>query len=182
MKRVLVVLADGFEEVEAITPIDILRRAGLKVIVAGLGRTSIKGAHGIKVTADIDLGDLDALPDAVVFPGGMPGAENLAASNDIKELVAAMDAKKGIIAAICASPALVLAPSGILEGKKATCYPGMEKNFSVGITAVKDPVVQDGNIITSRGVGTAIPFALKIVESLSGKDTADTVGEQVLFG
>jgi len=182
MKRVLVILADGFEEIEAVTPVDILRRAGLKVIVAGLGKRSVKGAHGITVDADMDLNDLDSLPDAVVFPGGMPGAENLAASNDVKELISAMDAKGGLIAAICASPALVLAPSGVLAGKKATCYPGMEKNFSVDITAVKDPVVQDGRIITSQGVGTAIPFALKVVENLSGKATADTVGEQVLSG
>ena len=180
-KKALVVLAEGFEETEAIAPIDILRRAGIEVTIAGLGSATITGSHDITIQADAELGDIKTLPDVIVFPGGMPGAENLAASDKVKKIIFDMNDKGKLVAAICASPALVLEPTGILAGKKATCYPGMEKNFSVNVEFSKDPVVQDGNVITSRGVGTAIPFALKIVESLAGKSTADTVGGQVLY-
>ena len=179
-KKALVVLAEGFEEVEAITPIDILRRAGIDVIVAGLESHVVTGSHGVVVKADVTLEEIKSFPDAVILPGGMPGSENLAKSAKVKDIILTMHSKEKLIAAICASPALVLVPTGILDGKNATCYPGMEENFTPEITFLEDNVIQDGNIITSRGVGTALDFALKIVEYLAGKDTADTVGEQAL--
>jgi 4-methyl-5(b-hydroxyethyl)-thiazole monophosphate biosynthesis len=180
-KKALVILAEGFEETEAIVPIDVLRRCGIEVTVAGLGSDSITGAHGIIVQADTVLEKIKDLPDAIVLPGGMPGAENLAASAKVKDLIIAMNSKGRIVAAICASPALVLAPLGILDGKKAVCYPGMEKNFSPDTEHADEKIVQDGKIITSKGPGTALPFALKIAENLAGKNTADMIAKQMLY-
>ncbi|PIU39866.1 MAG: DJ-1 family protein, partial [Candidatus Omnitrophica bacterium CG07_land_8_20_14_0_80_50_8] len=125
-KTALIVLADGFEEIEAVTPIDVLRRAGIEVIVAGVGKREVTGAHDITVETDLMLEQYQGIPDAVVLPGGMPGAANLNQSEALKDLLQKMKRAGKIIAAICASPAVVLAPNGILEGKKATCYPGFE--------------------------------------------------------
>ena len=111
----------------------------------------------------------------------MPGAENLSKSTKIKDLILAMNSENKIIAAICASPALVLAPLGILNGKKAACYPGMEKSFTLDIKYTKEEIVQEGNIITSKGPGTAFSFALKVAENLVGKDTAEMIGKQMLY-
>jgi 4-methyl-5(b-hydroxyethyl)-thiazole monophosphate biosynthesis len=180
-KKALVILAEGFEETEAAAPIDILRRAEVEVTIAGLGGTSITGAHGIKVNTDIALDDYNFLPDALILPGGMPGAENLANSEKVKTLIQKMVSEKRLIAAICASPALVFAPMGILNGRRATCYPGMENNFSSDIKFVKEKVVQDGNIITSQGPATASSFGLKIAENLVGKDKRDMIANQMLF-
>jgi 4-methyl-5(b-hydroxyethyl)-thiazole monophosphate biosynthesis len=180
-KRALVIIAEGFEEIEAITPVDVLRRAEVDVTVAGLGASSITGAHGVIIKTDIVLDDCDFLPDAVIFPGGLPGAENLASSVKVKNVVLKMSSEGRLIAAICASPALVLAPTGVLSGRTATCYPGLEKNFSPDVKFVKEKVVQDGNIITSRGPATALAFALKIAENLVGKAKADMLAQQMLF-
>lgn len=180
-KKALVVLADGFEEIEASVPIDILRRSEVKVIVAGLGKLEIKGAHNIIIKTDVLFNDYKDLPDAVIFPGGMPGAENLALSAKVKDLVLKMDSEKRIVAAICASPALVLAPLGVLKSKTATCYPGMESNFAPATKHSTEKVVQDGNIITSQGPATAFVFGLKIAENLAGKQKADMVRAQMLY-
>ncbi len=120
-KKVVIILAEGFEEIEAITPIDVLRRAGVDLIIAGVGSKTIKGAHGIVFQTDITLDELKNLPDAIILPGGLPGAANLQKSEKVKELVKKMDAQKKLIGAICAAPALVLAPAGVLNGRKATC-------------------------------------------------------------
>ena len=128
-KKVLVLLADGFEEIEAVTPIDVLRRAGLEVITAGVGKKEITGAHGIQIHCDAEIEKYTDLPDAVVLPGGMPGAANLKNSPTVLTLLRKMNEKNKTIAAICASPGLALAASGVLDGKKATCYPGYEKGF-----------------------------------------------------
>lgn len=181
-KKTLIILAEGFEEIEAVIPADVLRRAGVDVTTACLGVRSVTGAHGIKIWADTVLKDYEDLPDAVIFPGGMPGSENLARSLDVKEMIKRMSSKKRLIAAICAAPALVLAPTGILNGRKATCYPRLEENFSSEVNFIEDDVIQDGNIITSRGPGTAFSFALKIVENLAGKAKSDIIAEQVLCG
>jgi 4-methyl-5(b-hydroxyethyl)-thiazole monophosphate biosynthesis len=180
-KKALIILAEGFEEVEATTPMDVLRRAEIDVTVAGLGSDTVTGAHGITMKADAVFGRQDPLPDAVIFPGGLPGAENLANSIEVKDLVLKMHSENRLIAAICASPALVLMPAGVLSGRTATCYPGMEKNFSPDTKTSKENVVQDGNIITSRGPATAFPFALKIAENLAGKNKADMIADQMLF-
>lgn len=180
-KKALLILAEGFEEVEATTPIDILRRSGVTVTVAGLNGKTIKGSHGITLEADIKLDDANDSYDAIILPGGMPGAENLARSEKVKTLITSMNKSKKIVAAICASPALVLGPMGILDGKEATCYPTMETNFSSRVKFSKEKVIQDGNVITSRGPATAIAFSLKIAESLTSKETSKTVGSAFLY-
>ncbi len=179
-KKVLVVLADGFEEIEAITPIDVLRRAGLDVVIAGVGKKEIPGAHGIKITADVVLEQFQGLPDAIVLPGGLPGAENLAKSAALEQLIRKMDEAKKMIGAICAAPSLVLAQKGFLEGRKATCYPGFEKNFGGKTTFSPDRVVRDGNLITSRGPGSAFEFALELVEQLVGAQAAEKLSGAML--
>ena len=151
------------------------------VVIAGVDDDIVEGAHGIAVKTDILLKDYKEMPDAIVLPGGMPGAENLAKSLELKDLIIKMYREKRIVAAICASPALVLASTGILSGKKATCYPGLEKNFLSNVNFVVEEVVQTQNIITSRGVGTAFAFGLKISENLVGKEKSDAIAEQMLY-
>ena len=180
-KKALIILAEGFEEIEAVAPMDILRRSGVNIVVAGLGGKTVTGAHGVKIEADVVFEDHDSMPDVIVFPGGMPGAENLSNSVKIKDLVMRMNSSGKLIAAICASPALVLGPTGILEGRKATCYPGLEKNFSSRVKFEKENVVQDGNVITSRGPATAFAFGLKIAENLVGKEKANMIAKQILW-
>ncbi|MBI4394885.1 MAG: DJ-1/PfpI family protein [Candidatus Omnitrophica bacterium] len=181
VKKVLVILAEGFEEIEAITPVDVLRRAGVEVTLAGLSARTVSGAHGVKFQADVTLDEYRDLPDAIILPGGMPGAQNLAESKKVAELIKKMNAQKKVVGAICAAPALALAPTGILDGKRATCYPGFEKNFSSAITFSKDRVVRDGNIITSRGPGSALEFALELVEQLVGCEKAKKLSEAMLL-
>ncbi len=179
-KKVLVILADGFEEIEAVTPIDVLRRAGLEVTLAGVSGKTITGAHGIKFQTDVTLDEYKGLPDAVILPGGLPGAKNLGESKKVGELVRQMNSQKKLIGAICAAPALVLAPAGILNGRKATCYPGFEKNFPPPVSFSGERVVVDEHIITSRGPGSALEFALELVEQLAGKEKAQTLKEGLL--
>jgi protein deglycase len=180
-KRAVIILAKGFEEVEVLTPFDILRRCGVDVTVAGLGSRIVEGGHGASVSGDIIFEAYSDMPDALILPGGMPGAENIASSTKVKDLMVNLLSKRKIVAAICASPALVLAPTGILSGKEATCYPGMEKSFPSDVKFSASEVVQDGNIITSRGPATAFAFGLKIAENLVGKNTADMVAGQMLY-
>jgi protein deglycase len=179
-KRVLIALADGFEEIEAITVIDILRRAGLQVITVGIDKQSIEGAHGIKVEADQVLTADEAMPDALVLPGGMPGSKNLAESNELKNLISKMNSAKKTIGAICAAPALVLAPQGLLDHRKATCYPGFEKSFGDKTSFVPDRVVCDGHVVTSRGPGSAIEFSLELVRQLVDAATAKKLAQGLL--
>lgn len=179
-KTALVILAEGFEEVEAIAPVDVLRRAGVRVILAGVNSLTVKSSRGIGVQADALLKDIKDLPDAVILPGGLPGAVNLAKSGEVAALVKKMNSAGKLVAAICAAPAAVLAPLGILDGKKATCYPGCEADFSNKIVHSKDRVALDGNIITSQGPGTALEFAFAIAARLVGKDMADDVRGKML--
>ena len=181
LKTALVILAEGFEEVEAIGPVDVLRRAGVRITLAGLADRQVKSSRKIGVETDILLKDLVELPDAVILPGGIPGATNLAKSEEVAELVKKMNAAGKIVAAICAAPAAVLAPLGILDGKKATCYPGCESDFSRKIVHSKERVVVDGNIITSQGPGTALEFALVIAARLVGQEMADAVRGKMLI-
>lgn len=179
MKRAALFLADGFEEVEAITQIDFLRRAGIEVITAGIGKKEITGGHDIRILTDVEVHDLDANLDAVVIPGGMPGAENVAASKQAMSLIGKMNNSGKLVAAICAAPAVVLSPAGILAGKKATCFPGFEKRFT-DANFSEDRVVIDGNVITSRGPGTAGEFAVAIIRYLVGDGPAQEVFERTL--
>ena len=178
-KHVLVILAEGNEEVEALTQIDLLRRADIKVTVAGLSGIEVKGSHDIVVKADTSLEQFSGDIDAVILPGGMPGTVYLYKSEKVLSIVREAYNKGLLCAAICAAP-LVLDTAGILEGKKFTCYPGIEEKINTGIFC-EDKVVQDGNIITSRGVGTAIPFALAIVEYFLGKEKSEELASEIVF-
>jgi len=181
-KKVLILLADGFEEIEAVTCIDVLRRANLEVVTASISkRRMVCGAHSIKIQADMKVSDSSGLPHALVLPGGMPGAKNLSKSLSVINLIKKCHKAGKIIAAICASPAVVLVPAGVLTGKKATCYPEFEKDFDVETTYTHKKVVRDDNIITSQGPGTAFNFALKIVEALKGRKTAKMIKKRALI-
>lgn len=179
MKRAAVLLANGFEEVEAITPIDFLRRAGVEVTTVGIAEKSVTGGHNIAVTADTTVSRYAEIPDLVVVPGGMPGATNVSNSSEAIELVRAVRRADGFVAAICAAPAVVLAPHGLLDGMRATCYPGFEDHFE-NAQFVEDRVVVDGKTITSRGPGTAAEFALEIIRRLVGTETAENVRSRTL--
>ncbi len=180
-KKVIILLADGFEEIEAITCIDLLRRAELKITVASLGNLEVKGSHQIKIKADKALKENNFNYAACVLPGGMPGAKNIAASEKAKKLINKINTEKRIIAAICASPAIVLAPMGLLDNKKATCYPGMQEYFSKSTIYQNKKVVVDKNIITGQGPAAAFIFALKIIEKLSGKERSEKIKKDCLF-
>lgn len=179
-KKALIILADGFEDIEAVVPIDILRRAGIDVTVAGLKDLKVKGGRGVVVMADKRLSEARDDFDALILPGGSLGARNLAASGDVAALVKKMSDAGKVISAICAAPSTVLAPAGVLNNRSATGYPGMEKGFDKTTIYKEDDVVVDGNIITSRGVGMALPFAFAIVEKLAGAETADKVKKATL--
>ncbi len=176
MSRVLVTLAPGFEEIEAITVIDLLRRGGLEVIVASLDGAAVTGSHAIQVTPDMDLdAALELEMDMVVLPGGLPGADNLEADSRVIELLRRMADSERFTAAICAAPK-VLAAAGVLDGKRATSYPGfLDEGNTPGLRLENRPVVRDGKVITSRGAGTAMDFALTLIESLKGSSKRDEV-------
>jgi 4-methyl-5(b-hydroxyethyl)-thiazole monophosphate biosynthesis len=175
-KKALSILARGFEEIEAITPIDLLKRAGVHVTVAGVGGISIKGGRTqITVLADKNIEEIHEDFDAIILPGGMPGAANLAASEKVNEIIKEAHKKNKIIAAICASPAVVLTPLGILKNKAATCFPGMEKDFNATTQFKNSSTIVDGNIITSQAAGTAFDFSIKIIEKLLGEDAAKQI-------
>ncbi|MGQ0384276.1 MAG: DJ-1 family glyoxalase III [Gammaproteobacteria bacterium] len=167
MKRVLVPLAEGFEELEAVTIIDILRRAGIEVVVASLAGSPVTGSHGLRISADTPLAALAEQDfDMVALPGGMPGAEHLRKDARIGELLRRQRQKGRPVAAICAAP-MVLQAAGVLEGRRATSYPGFLKDAR-NTTVVSDAVVADDGVITSRGPGTALDFALALVAELAG--------------
>lgn len=179
-KTAIIVLADGFEETEATVPADILRRAGVDVSLVGLERLVVRGAHGIKLQVDRTLREVEEA-DAVILPGGMPGATNLSASTTLLKILKRQLADGRLVGAICASPGVVLGAHGLLKGRKATCYPGFEKHFGAGATFLEEPVVKDGNVITSRGPGTAFAFGLAIAAELSGARKAEEVGRAMLY-
>ncbi len=180
MKKVVVVLANGFEEIEAITPIDILRRAGLEVTVAGVGSTTITGSHGISVTCDVEVSDAKEEYSCIVLPGGMPGALNLIKSKAVQNLIYKVN-KEGLVCAICASPAVVLAPCGILDGRVPTCYPGMG-SYAPTIGFVADyGVVKDNHVITASGPAFASDFSFMIVEELLGAEIVKKIKHDMLY-
>lgn len=175
--RFIVPLAEGFEELEAVTIIDILRRADIETVTASLRSTAVTGSHGITVTADTVLTG-DEVFDGIVLPGGIPGSINLKKDPRIIRLLKSINDAGGITAAICAAP-IVLAEAGLLQGRHYTCYPGYEDEIGKeGYTAA--PVTEDGNIITGRGAACAIPFALKIVERVRGPEVSSKLKEQMM--
>lgn len=172
-------LADGFEEVEAIAPIDMLRRAGVEVKTVGVTGEVVNGSHGIKVIPDIMIKDivLDDALEAVVLPGGLPGATNLEESDDVQKAIDfAVDNGK-FICAICAAPQ-ILGHKGLLNGKQAIAYPGFEDELK-GSVISKEYVVLDGQFITAKGAGVATEFGLKIVSVLKSNDLAEKIGKAI---
>lgn len=183
MKTTYLFLADGFEEVEALTCVDFLRRAAMEVKTVSIKETlQVTGAHGIEVKADITFseGEFSGESEWLILPGGMPGAKNLAAHSKLCELLKSKHAHGGRIAAICASPAVVLAPLGILRGKKAVCYPGFETMMQ-GCDVVSQPVAIDGNVITANGPAAAGAFALAIIGETLGSDASQAVAQGLLL-
>ena len=179
-RRVLVILADGFEEIEALAPIDVLRRCGATVTIAGLGSGSIRGAHDVHVKCDCILDDtLGESFDAIVLPGGMPGAKNLRDSETVRKLILDTYGRGDLVCAICASPAFVLGPTGILEGRAATCYPGCE-GVAPSVRFKDVRTVRDGNVITAQGPGTALEFALLIAKALFGDEAEKRIHDDMI--
>ncbi len=183
MRRSFIFLAEGFEELEAISVIDVLRRAGMDIkSVSITGNHEVTGAHGITLKADIIFKEAD-FEDAewLILPGGMPGATNLHMFDALGDLLK-IHYHKGKIAAICAAPAVVLAPLGILEGKEVTCYPGFESACKSAGAKMRDvPVMSLENLITGNGPSSAIRFALAIVANSMGDSVAQQVGSAMLF-
>lgn len=181
MKTNYIFLAEGFEEIEAIATIDILRRAGMEVKSVSIGAmNTVTGAHGVPVTADILITDIEAdSANWLILPGGLPGATNLVECSPLVKLLKNHHASGGHIAAICASPAFVLGALGLLEGVRATCYPGCEGK-APGIKFTDNPVEVTDNIITGKGPGYTMQFALAIVAHTLGDDAAATVAQGML--
>ena len=175
MAKVLVPLAEGCEELEAVTIIDLLRRAGIEVVVAGVTPGIIRASRGTLLVPDMALdAALQDRYDMVALPGGMPGAEHLRTHERLQALLRETAGQGGYTAAICAAP-MALAQAGVLAGKRATSFPGVLDKMDFGGTYSTDPVVRDGKVITSRGPGTAMDFALELVEVLAGKPKRDEV-------
>ncbi len=183
MHSSFIFLADGFEEIEALTPVDVMRRAGMDVKTVSINDTRhVTGAHGVTITADLTFKEADFdRAEWLICPGGLPGAENLHNFDPLSDLLK-VHAHKGSIAAICASPAMVLAPLGILKDKEATGYPGTEDSLRAGGAIVRDaPVINSGRIITGNGPSSSLRFALAIVAATMGEHTAQQIGSAMLY-
>ncbi len=181
MSKVFIFMAEGHEEIEALTVVDLLRRAGIEIEMVSITSNSlVPGSHGITTVCDklIEQINFDEA-DMLVLPGGMPGTLNLGLCQSLMEQIHKFDAAGKGLAAICAAPT-VFGKAGLLQGKKATCYPGMEGDLQGAIVSA-DNVCHDGHIITSRGMGTAIPFALEIVRTFQGDEAAEKLGKSVVY-
>ena len=181
MAKIYVFLADGCEEIEALTPVDLLRRAGEDVCtVSIMGRKEVTGSHKITILADetIEEGEFDD-GDMLVLPGGMPGTLNLKNHDGVRYVVKQYAKEGRYVGAICAAPT-ILKSLGVLEGRRATCYPGVEDEME-DVVLTETAVVVDENIITSQGVGTAIDFGLKLIEILDGEEKAKEIADSIVF-
>ncbi|NLO09233.1 MAG: DJ-1/PfpI family protein [Clostridiales bacterium] len=181
MAKVYIFLADGFEEIEALTVVDLLRRAAIDISMVSItGRLEVKGAHRINVLADVLFEEADFDDgELLVLPGGMPGTAHLMDHEGLDKLLRDFHKKKKNLAAICAAPS-VLGSKGILAGKRATSYPGFESKLTDSIVVNQD-VVEDGNVTTSRGLGTAIDFSLSLISRLIDKDTANRIADGIVY-
>lgn len=167
-------LANGFEETEALAPLDLLRRAGVEVTTVGVGCDTVVGSHGIPVVADIpDTHYRDSKPDMIILPGGWPGTKNLDSSSVVHSAVSASARNGGYVCAICAAP-MVLGGMGLLRGKNATCYPGFEQYLD-GAVLTSSSVCVDGKIITASSMGAAYDFGIELVRAIKGDAAAETV-------
>ena len=172
-------LANGFEEVEALAPLDLLRRAGVEVTTVGVGGDMIRGSHGITVVADIpDTMYRDPAPEMIILPGGMPGAKNLDECRTVDVALKAAVNSGAFIGAICAAP-FILGKRGLLAGKQAICFPGFEKELT-GATIADTRVVRDGKTITAAGMGVAVDFGLALVAALKGDEVAEKLRHTIL--
>jgi len=181
MPKVAVLLAPGFEEIEAIAPIDILRRGGVEVIIVGVKDKVIPSARNVRVETDLtinEINDIDSL-DMVVIPGGMTGVENLKKSEEVKDLIARMNSKKKYVSAICAGP-LVLKSADVLENRHVTSHPSVKFEFDKSLYK-EEPVVEDENITSSRGPATAMLFGFRLLEKLTSREKAKEVAKAMLF-
>ena len=172
-------LADGFEEVEAIAPVDMLRRAGVEIKTVGVTGDVVSSSHGIKVIADISLSEvvLDESLEAVILPGGLPGATNLEESAEVQKAIDFASENNMYLCAICAAPQ-ILGHKGLLKGREAIAYPGFETELEGAVISEKHVAV-DGKFITAKGAGVATEFGLAIVSALKGEDTADKIGKAI---
>lgn len=179
--KIAVTLANGFEEIEAVVPIDILKRAGFDVELLYIEGKKVAGAHGLSIEAEKAVEDAD--PDsyaAVICPGGMPGAQTLMDNPSVIKLVKRVYEKGGHVAAICAAPRVLFA-AGVLADTKATCFPGTEALFDAGVIYSDEPLVVDGRVITAKGAGVAFEFGYKIIELLKGKELSEKVEKTMFF-
>lgn len=178
---VYVLLGTGFEEVEAIAPIDLMRRAGIEVLTVGVTGKTVFGGHGIGIEADITVGEMDLTNlDMIVLPGGLGGVASARASEAAMNALDFAWKNDKFVAAICAGPT-VLADLGITDGKNATCYPGCEDGMGDAKVVANAAVVRDSKLITGTSAGCAIPFALALIEALKGKEAADKVADQIVI-
>ncbi|HCC02905.1 MAG TPA: DJ-1 family protein [Ruminococcaceae bacterium] len=172
-------LANGFEEVEAMAPLDILRRTGLQLTTVGIGERKVIGARGVEIKADLADSDLDFSEksiDMVILPGGMPGTKNLEASAVVQKAVEHCIKSGSFVAAICAAPS-ILGHWGVLKGHEATCYPGYESELGCKVSSL--PVVQSDKIITAKGAGVAVDFGLKLAEVLCGAEKSKEIRKSI---
>jgi 4-methyl-5(b-hydroxyethyl)-thiazole monophosphate biosynthesis len=173
-------LAEGFEEVEAIAPLDLIRRSGLEIKTVGIGSKVIVGSHGIPVVADMIEEELsDDAPDMVILPGGMPGTKNLDANATVHKAIADAVKNDAYVCAICAAP-MILGKLGLLRDKNAVSYPGFEEYLD-GATLPDKKVVRDGKIITAKGMGAGLEFGLEIIAALKGSECADKLAETAII-
>lgn len=182
MSKLGIFMADGCEEIEGLTVVDLVRRVGIEIeMISVSGEKNVTGSHKIAFQTDVSKADADfASYDGIVLPGGMPGTTHLMEDDTVNRVIKEFATSGKLVAAICAAPS-VLGNAGLLEGKKATCYPGVESKLT-GADFVTDPVAKDGNIITSRGLGTAIEFAAEIVAYLLDENVAKSLKESIVYG
>ena len=180
MSKAVIFFAPGFEECEGLIVVDLLRRAGTQVQICAVSdELTIKSSHGVRIVCDALAKDADLTADAVILPGGIPGTPNLAASETVCSAVRAFYDAGKLVAAICAAPT-VLGGLGLLQGKRATCYPGCEGDLG-GAECADADAVRDGNLITGRALGAAIPFALEIIAYLEGAERAEKVKNAIVY-
>ena len=177
---IYMILADGFEEVEALTPLDLLRRAGVEILTVGLEKKTATGSHGITFFTDISSDEADpSLADGVILPGGMPGSLNLDASPFVDKVIKEVSKKEGRLAAICAAP-LILGRRGLLENRSAVCYPGFENELRGATVPENAGVVTDHNITTAKGMGVAFEFGIELVRLLCGEDKSLAISKSTM--
>ncbi len=173
---IAILFAEGFEEVEGLAPVDVLRRAGAETVLVGVGGREIAGSHGIKAAMDAEISELDPESvDALVLPGGLPGTTNLENSPAVQALLDSCVRRGKIVGAICAAPS-ILAHRGLLKGREATAFPKFQKDLTEGGAKLSESYVcQDGNFITARGMGVAVQFGLKLAEVLVSREQAEEI-------